>query len=172
MTKEEKNNLVGELTDLLASNNILYLADMSAMTVEQSTNFRRLAFGRKISVRVVKNALLKKAMERSGKPFEGMFPALKGNTSIIIAEAGNAPAKLLKDFRKAGDKPKLKAAYIEEGIYLGDNQLDTLVTLKSKEELVGDIIMLLQSPAKKVISQLQSGGQKLSGIVKTLSERN
>jgi large subunit ribosomal protein L10 len=172
MNKEEKNQKIIEISEQLASNNVLYLADMSAMTVEQSNNLRRLAYSKNVSVHVVKNSLLQKAMEKSGKSFDGLYSALKGNTAMMISETGNVPAKLIKDFRKSTKKPLLKAAYIDEGIYLGDDQLEILVNLKSKDELIGDIIMLLQSPAKNVVSALQSSGQKLSGILKTLSEKN
>jgi large subunit ribosomal protein L10 len=113
-----------------------------------------------------------KAMERSEKNYEELYSALAGTTAVMFCEVGNVPAKLIKEFRKAGDKPQLKAAFVEECSYLGDNQLDTLISIKSKNELIGDIIGLLQSPAKNVISALQSGGGKIAGIVKTLSERN
>ena len=120
---------------------------------------------------VVKNTLLAKAMEASEKDFGELPEVLKGNTSLMFSEVSNAPAKLIKAFRKNSDKPILKGAFIEEAIYVGDNQLDSLVDIKSKEEVIGDIIGLLQSPAKNVISGLKSGGGKLAGIIKTLSER-
>ena len=110
-------------------------------------------------------------MEASDKEFGELQDILKGNTSLMISEAGNAPAKVIKEFRKKSDKPLLKGAYVEEAIYVGDDQLDALVNIKSREELIGDIITLLQSPAKNVVSALQSGGGKLSGILKTLSEK-
>ena len=172
MTKDKKQELVELLESKLKTSNVLYLTDMSGMTVEQSNRFRRLAFNRNISVKVVKNTLLRKAMERSEKSFDSLYESLKGNTSLLISETGNVPAKLIKEFRKTTDKPILKAAFIDDAVYIGDNQIDVLDSLKSKEELVGDIILLLQSPTKTVISQLQSGGNKLAGIVKTLSERN
>lgn len=173
MKREEKNQLISELTEQLVSNNVLYLTDMSAMTVEQSNSLRRMAFGKKVSIRVVKNTLLRKAMEKSGRPFDDLFGVLHGNTAVLFAEGenGNVPAKLLKEFRKNTKKPVLKAAFIDDGIYLGDEHLDSLVSLKSKQELIADVILLLQSPVKTVVSQLQSGGQKLSGVIKTLSER-
>jgi large subunit ribosomal protein L10 len=122
---------------------------------------------------VVKNTLLKKAMERSSKNFDELFGQLHGNTSILIAEQGNAPARLIKEFRRTSDKPLLKGAYIDEAVFIGDAQLEALATLKSREEMIGDIILLLQSPAKNVISALQSGaGQKVAGLVKALEERN
>ena len=110
-------------------------------------------------------------MEASDRDFGELTQVLKGNTSMMFSEAGNAPAKLIKDFRKKSDKPILKGAFIEESVYIGDDQIDALVAIKSKEELIGDIIALLQSPAKNVISGLQSGGGKLAGILQTLSER-
>jgi large subunit ribosomal protein L10 len=122
---------------------------------------------------VVKNTLLKKAMERSSKNFDELYGQLHGNTSILIAEQGNAPARLIKEFRRTSDKPLLKGAYIDEAVFIGDAQLEALATLKSREEMIGDIILLLQSPAKNVISALQSGaGQKVAGLVKALEERN
>ena len=120
---------------------------------------------------VVKNTLLEKAMEASDKDFGELPSTLKGNTSVMYSETGNAPAKVIKAFRKKSDKPFLKGAYIEEAIYIGDDQLDMLVEIKSREELIGDIIVLLQSPAKNVVSALQSSGGKLSGIIKTLSQK-
>jgi len=120
---------------------------------------------------VVKNALLQKAMEKSGKDFGPLYDVLKGHTSIMIAEQGNVPAKLIKEFRKTSDKPKLKGAFVEEMTFVGDNQLDALIAIKTKNELIADVILALNSPARNVISALQSGGQKLSGVIKTLSER-
>jgi large subunit ribosomal protein L10 len=122
-------------------------------------------------MQVVKNTLLRKAMEQAGKDYAELYETLKGNTSIMFAEAGNGPAKMIKEFRKKSDRPVLKGAFIEEMTYIGDDQLDFLVAIKSKDELVADVIALLQSPAKNVISALQSGGGKLSGILKTLSEK-
>ncbi|PCJ81577.1 MAG: 50S ribosomal protein L10 [Flavobacteriales bacterium] len=170
MTREEKNQSIVGLTEKLNENRVFYLADVSAMTVEQSNKLRRLAFNREVSLNVVKNTLLKKAMEQSEKELGGLYDVLKGNTSIMFAEVGNAPAKLIKEFRKKSEKPILKAAFIDEDIYIGDEQLAPLASLKSKNELIADVIMLLQSPAKNVISALQSGGAKLTGILKTLAE--
>lgn len=172
MTREEKNNAIEELVTILEGTNILYIADIAGLDAETTSNLRRAAFKNDIKLSVVKNTLLKKAMERSEKPFDGLFETLKGNSSIMIAETGNAPAKLIKEFRKKSEKPILKGAYIEEAIYVGDDQLDALSNIKSKEELIGDVIMLLQSPAKNVISALQgSAGNKVAGLVKALEER-
>ncbi|MCK5788061.1 MAG: 50S ribosomal protein L10 [Chlamydiia bacterium] len=172
MTKNEKSTVIEELTTLLKENNTVYLADLSSMDAESTSNLRRACFKAEVSLSVVKNTLLAKAMENSGKDFGELPSVLKGNTAIMMAEAANAPAKVIKEFRsKKNDKPVLKGAFVEESIYVGDDQLDALVNIKSREELIGDIIGLLQSPAKNVISALQSGGNILSGLVKTLSEK-
>lgn len=171
-TREEKELLINELISDLNSNPNFYITDTSSLTVEKTNQLRRACFKNQVTMKVVKNTLLIKAMERSGKNYEELYSALAGTTAVMFCEVGNVPAKLIKDFRKAGDRPKLKAAFVEECTYLGDNQLDILVAIKSKNELIGDIIGLLQSPAKNVISALQSGGGKIAGIVKTLSERN
>jgi len=171
MTREEKAQVIENLTATLAENDTIYLADISGLNASMTSNLRRACFKADVKLAVVKNTLLSKAMEKSEKDFGELPNTLKGNTSLMIADVNNAPANIIKDFRKKSNKPLLKGAYIEEAIYVGDNQLDTLVSIKSKEELIGDIIGLLQSPAKNVISALQSGGQKLSGIIKTLSDK-
>lgn len=171
MTREQKNKFIEDLDLLLNENKNFYLADISGLTAEESSELRRLCFKRDVTLKVVKNTLLKKAMERNDADFGEFYQTLSGNTSIMFTEVGNSPAKIIKDFRKKHNKPILKAAIIEDCFYLGDENLDTLVELKSKEELIGEIITLLQSPAKNVISSLQSGGNKLSGIIKALAER-
>ena len=171
MTREEKAQVIQELTTQLAENATIYLADISGLNAQTTSDLRRAAFKANVKLNVVKNTLLAKAMEASDKDFGDLSTVLKGNTSIMIAEESNAPAKLIKNFRKKSDKPLLKGAYIEEEVYIGDEQLDALVAIKSKEELIGDVIALLQSPAKNVISGLKSGGGKLAGILKTLSEK-
>jgi large subunit ribosomal protein L10 len=171
MTREEKNQIIDDLVGVLEATNTVYLTDIEGLDAQSSSDLRRLCFNRNIQISVVKNTLLKKAMERSSKNFDELFPVLKGNTSILIAEAANAPAKLIKEFSKTNGKPILKGAYVEEAVFVGANQLDALVNLKSKEELIGDVIALLQSPAKNVISALLSGGQTIAGLVKTLEER-
>ncbi|WP_298285493.1 50S ribosomal protein L10 [Lutibacter sp.] len=171
MTREEKSQVIEALTTQLTDGNIIYLADISGLNALDTSNLRRACFKANIKLAVVKNTLLSKAMEKSDKDFGDLPSTLKGNTSLMFSETGNAPAKLIKEFRKKSDKPLLKGAYVEEAIYIGDDQLDSLVNIKSKEEVIGDIITLLQSPAKNVISALQSGGSKLSGILKTLSEK-
>ena len=171
MTREEKSQVIEALTTKLADENVIYLADISGLNALDTSNLRRACFKANVKLAVVKNTLLAKAMEKSDKDFGELPTTLKGNTSLMVAETGNAPAKLIKEFRKKSDKPVLKGAYIEEAVFVGDDQLDTLVSIKSKEELIGDIIGLLQSPAKNVVSALQAGGSKLSGILKTLSEK-
>jgi large subunit ribosomal protein L10 len=172
MNKQEKNDMIATLEGMLTDNKNFYLADISGLTAEQNSALRRLCFKREVSLQVVKNTLLKKALEKNGADFSELYSALVGNTSIMQAEASNTPAKVIKEFRsKQNEKPILKAAYLEESLYIGDENLSTLADLKSKNELIGDIITLLQSPAKNVIASLQSGGNKLSGIVKALQER-
>ncbi len=172
MKKEEKNLVVEALAEKLNTNNNFYLADTSALNAEDTSALRRLCFKREVTLTVVKNTLLRKAMEQTDKDLEALYEILKGPTSIMFAEAGNAPAKLIKEFRKTAEKPILKGAFIEEMTYVGDDQLDFLVAIKSKNELIGDIIGLLQSPVSNVMSALQSGGNILSGVVKTLSEKS
>ncbi|WP_222983611.1 50S ribosomal protein L10 [Flagellimonas meishanensis] len=171
MTREEKAIVIEDLTAQLADNANIYLADISGLDAVATSNLRRACFKANIKLAVVKNTLLAKAMEASDKEFGELPTVLKGNTSLMLSETGNAPAKLIKTFRKKSDKPLLKGAFIAEAIYLGDENLDALVNIKSKEEVIGDIIGLLQSPAKNVISGLKSGGGKLAGILKTLSEK-
>jgi len=173
MTREEKNQAIDVLTEKLNGANIFYLADIAGLDAENSSKLRRTCFNNNIQIEVVKNTLLKKALEKAEGNFDELYGSLKGNTSILFAEAGNAPAKMIKDFRKKSEKPILKGAFIEEAIYIGDENLEFLTSIKSKEELIGDIIALLQSPAKNVVSALQgSAGGKVAGLVKALSERS
>lgn len=173
MNREEKNLAIQELSEELQSANIFYLADTMGLNADSTSLLRRKCFNSNIKLKVVKNTLLEKAMEKvEGQDFSELYATLKGSTSIMYSEVGNAPAKLIKEFRKKSDKPILKAAFIEEAIYIGDENLEALSNIKSKEELVGEIISLLQSPAKNVISGLKSsGGDKIASLVKTLSER-
>lgn len=171
MNKKEKNEMIAVLEGMLNDNNNFYLADISGLTAEENSALRRLCFKREVSLQVVKNTLLKKAFEKNDTDFSELYSVLVGNTSIMQAEAANTAARVIKEFRKKNDKPILKAAYLEEALYIGDENLSALADLKSKDELIGDIITLLQSPAKNVISSLQSGGNILSGIVKALEER-
>ncbi|GER59900.1 50S ribosomal protein L10 [Patiriisocius marinus] len=171
MTRQEKSQVIESLTAQLQESPTIYVADISGLDAGATSNLRRACFKAGVKLAVVKNTLLAKAMESSDKEFGDLIGTLKGNTSLLFSETGNAPAKVIKEFRKKSDKPLLKGAYIEEAIYVGDDQLENLVNIKSKEELIGDIIGLLQSPAKNVVSALKSGGNTLSGLVKTLSER-
>jgi len=171
MTREEKNAAIQELTDTLQNSKNIYVADISGLDADASSRLRRLCFNKQVTIQVVKNTLLRKAMENSEMEFGDMYDVLKGNSSIMISETGNAPAKVIKEFRKKADKPVFKAAYVEEAIYIGEENLEALVNLKSREELIGDIILLLQSPAKNVVSGLKSAGGNLAGILKTLQER-
>ena len=171
MTKEQKVQEIQDLTERLSSVKNLYLTDIAGLNALQTTALRRACFNSNIKLSVVKNTLLVKAMEASDKDFGNLKEVLKGNTSLMFSDVGNTPAKLIKNFRKKSEKPILKGAYIEEAIYIGDDQIDVLESIKSKEELIGEVITLLQSPAKNVISALQSGRSNISGILKTLSER-
>ncbi len=171
MTREEKANVIKDLTTRLADSPTIYLADISGLNATQTSDLRRACYKANVQLSVVKNTLLSKAMEASEKEFGKLPEVLKGNTSLMFSEVGNAPAKLIKNFRKKTKKPLLKGALVEEAIYIGDDYLDKLVEIKSKDEMIGEIIGLLQSPAKNVISGLKASGGKLAGILKTLSER-
>jgi len=172
MNREEKAKYIDDLANQIAQANVFYLADTADLTVEVINQLRRRCYQSNISMRVVKNTLLEKALQRvEGKNFGDLPTVLHGPTSILFSEVGNAPAKLIKDFRAKNPKPLLKGAYIEEAVFIGDAQLDALVAIKSKEEVLGDIIGLLQSPVKNVVSALKGQGGKIAGILKTLEER-
>ena len=171
MNKEEKHELVIALTEQMKEYGIFYITDTSNLTVAKVNHIRRQCFESDITMKVAKNSLIKKARDAMGGDFSPIHDVLKGSSSIFFSKSSTAPAKLIKKLRKKGEKPILKAAYIDSAIFIGDNQLDTLINLKSKEQLIGEIIGLLQSPAKNVISALQSGGNILAGVVKTLQER-
>lgn len=172
MKKETKKELIDSLKVLIDEYAHLYVTDISEMNAADTSALRRESFKKDIKLVVAKNTLLRMAMDASDKDFEDIYGVLKGNTAVMFSQVGNVPAKLIKANRKKADKPILKGAYVEESIYIGDEQLDTLASIKSKEELIGDIITLLQSPAKNVVSALQgNAGGKLAGLVKTLSER-
>jgi large subunit ribosomal protein L10 len=171
MKKEQKTQLIDTLAEKLNKVSSFYLTDISNLNVETSNKLRRLCFKRNIELSMVKNTLLKKAMEKTGKDFETLYDALKGSTSIMFADVANDPAKLIQEFRRTSLKPILKGAYVQESIYLGDDQLNALINIKSKNELLGDIIWMLQSPVKNVMAALQSGSHLLSGIVKTMSDK-
>jgi len=171
MNKEEKHELVLALTEQIKEYGIFYITDTSDLTVAKVNDIRRKCFESDITMQVAKNTLIKKAMEAADGDFSPIYDVLKGSSSVLFSRSATAPEKLIKQLRRTGEKPILKAAYIDSAIFIGDKQLDTLINLKSKEQLIGEIIGLLQSPAKNVISGLQSGGNKLAGIVKTLQER-
>ncbi len=172
MKREEKDIIVNNLVDQLKESPHFYLTDTSELNAEATSDLRRKCFESNIKMVVVKNTLLKRALDKIEQEVEELYDVLKGSTAIMFTETGNAPAKMIKEFRKKFEKPVIKAAFVEESIYIGDDQLENLVNVKSKEELLGDLIGLLQSPVKTVMSQLQSGGNILSGVVKTLSERS
>ncbi len=173
MTKAEKTAVIEELQEKLDNIQFFYLADASTMTVAQVNEFRGKCFEKGIEMRVIKNTLAKKAMESKpeDRNYNALFEALKGPTAILFTDTANVPAKLLKEFRKTNERPLLKAAYIDSDVFIGDDQIETLSTLKSKEDLLAELIGLLQSPMKNVISALQSGGNTLSGLLKALEER-
>jgi large subunit ribosomal protein L10 len=171
MRRAEKNVIIDNLVNDLNEAKHFYLADISELNAEQTSKLRRKCFENQIRLLVVKNTLLQKAMEKSGGTFDEFFDVLKDATSIMFSDTGNAPAKLIKEFRKSMDKPILKAAFVEESIYIGDNQLDRLSTIKSKEELLADLLTLLTSPATSLASALASSGNKMAGALKTISEK-
>lgn len=174
MKRSEKQAIIDNLVQEINSYNHFYLTDIAELDAEITSNLRRMCFQKDIKLVVVKNKLLKRALDASEKEAGELYDVLKENTALMFCDTGNVPAKLIKEFRKKNkkvQKPLLKGAYVEESIYIGEDQLDALVTIKSKEELIGDVITLLQSPAKNVISALQSSGQTLTGLLKTLSEK-
>ena len=171
MTREEKSKAITEIKDVLSQNGIIYLTDISGLNSIETSNLRRLCFKSGVKLEVMKNTLLEQAMTASDKDFGDLLETLKGNTSIMLSDVGNAPAKVIKDFRKKSEKPILKGAIIESDVYLGDEQLELLSSIKSKEEIIGEIVILLQSPVRNIISALKSSSSKLSGIIQTLSNR-
>lgn len=172
MKKEDKALVIENIANTLKEYNGFYLVETAGLDAEKTSALRRACFGADIKLLVVKNTLLHKALESMDSDFTELYPALKGATSVMCTNVGNAPAKLLKDFVKKGDTlPALKAAYVEETVYYGADQLDALAAIKSKNELIADVIALLQSPAKNVVSALQSGATKLHGILETLSNK-
>jgi large subunit ribosomal protein L10 len=164
--------VIEQIKETISSYNGFYLVETAGLDAEKTSELRRACFGADVKLLVVKNTLLHKALESFDTDFSELYPALKGSTSLMCTNVGNAPAKLLKDFVKKGDTlPALKAAYVEETVYVGADQLDALASIKSKNELIADVISLLQSPAKNVVSALTSGGSKLHGILETLSNK-
>ena len=173
MTREDKNTAIAELKEELGNTPFFYLTDSSTLTVAKINKFRRLCFEKGISVKVAKNTLIQKALESEpeSKGFAALYDSLKGPTTILISENPKAPAKLLEEFRKSEERPILKAAYIDASVFVGDDQIAVLTKMKSKDELIGEIITLLQSPAKRIASQITATGTRIAGIVKTLEER-
>jgi len=171
MRKEEKKIIIDSILAELQACPNFYLTDISDLNAEKTSQLRRQCFNSGIKMLVVKNTLLHKAMQQMDKEYTDLYDVLNGSTAVMLCETGNAPAKLIKNFRQKCDRPILKGAFIEECCYVGDDMLDTLCNIKSKNDLIADVIALLQSPMKNIISGLQSGGHKLSGILETLSEK-
>ena len=170
-TREEKAQMINDLTQRLSEYNVIYFVDILGLDAPTTYALRKACNKGEIKLQVVKNTLLGKAMEQSDKDFENLSDVLHGSTALMLAHVGNQPARIIKQFRKKSEKPVLKGAWIDEGVYIGDDQLDFLSSIKSKEELIGDIVALLQSPMKNVISALKSSGHKIAGILETLSEK-
>ena len=170
MRREEKDSIIDDLREQIDNASHFYLTDISNLNAADTSNLRRKCFEKEIELVVVKNTLLKKALEKSEGNFEELYDTLKDSTSIMFCKTGNIPAKLIKDFRKVHERPVLKAAFVEESIYLGDEQLEMLSSLKSKDELIADVLALLQSPMTNLLSALQSGGNNMAGALKTLAE--
>jgi large subunit ribosomal protein L10 len=170
MNKEEKVKVVEDLKGKLNDYKSIYLTDIAGLDAMQTSNLRRECFNSNVKLSVVKNTFLERAMSESETDFGELKDLIKGNTTIMLSESGNSPAKVIKKFRKDGEKPILKGAFVDEAIYIGDDQIEALFNLKSKEEVIGEIITLLQSPAKNIISALKSSSGKIAGLVKTLSE--
>jgi large subunit ribosomal protein L10 len=175
MTKAEKTIVIDELAVKFTDSKYFYVTDCSELTVETVNNLRRRCFEQDIQLKVVKNTLIKKALEKASESnkedYQELYSILKGASALMFTETGNAPAKLIKKFREQNEKPLIKAAFVESAIYVGDDQLESLVNIKSKEELIGDIILLLESPMKSLVGSLQSGANTIGGILKTLEER-
>jgi large subunit ribosomal protein L10 len=172
MKSSEKKVIIESLQEQINSYSHFYLTDISGLNAEKTSALRRLCFNQDVKLVVVKNTLLRKALESSNKNVEEIYEALKGNTSVMFSENANIPAKLIKDFSKKHKKPVLKGAYVQESVYLGENQLDALIAVKSKNELIADVVAMLKSPMNTVLSQLQSGGNIIHGVLDTLKERN
>jgi len=171
MKSSEKQVIINNLQEQIDSYNHFYLTDISGLNAEDTSDLRRLCFKQEVKLVVVKNTLLRRALENSEKNSEELYVALKGNTSVMFTENGNVPAKLIKEFSKKRKKPVLKAAYVEESIYLGADQLDVLVAVKTKNELIADVVALLQSPMTTLLGQLKSGGNIIHGVLDTLKEK-
>lgn len=175
MTKAEKTSVIEELAEKFVDSKYFYITDCSELNVETINNLRRAAFEKDVQLKVVKNTLIRKALERAAEKneenYDDIYNVLKGSSALMFTETGNIPAKLIKQFREENNKPILKAAFVESEVYVGDDQIDALVNIKSKEELIGDVILLLQSPIKNLLGSLQSGGNTISGLLKALESR-
>ena len=171
MKRSEKYEIISSLTEQINSSTHFYLTDIESLNAARTSDLRRLCDKQKVKLVVVKNTLLRLALEASNKDAKELYDVLNGNTSLMFCENANIPAKLIKDFKKKNKKPILKGAYVQESVYIGEDQLDVLITIKSKNELLGEVIGLLQSPMKNVIGALQNGGTTIHGILKTLSEK-
>ena len=170
-TREEKAKMIADLTERLSQYNVIYFVDILGLDAKTTYELRKACNKGDVKLQVVKNTLISKAMDQSDKDFENLNSILHGSTALMLSDVGNKPARIIKEFRKKSDKPVLKGAWIDEGVYIGDEQLDFLATIKSKEELLGDLIALLQSPARNVISALKSGGDTIMGLLKAMSEK-
>jgi large subunit ribosomal protein L10 len=171
MKREDKDKIIEGLVDQINNSKHFYLADVSGLNAADTSALRRTCFDKDVTLVVVKNTLLRKALEKANGDYEEIYKVLENPTSILFSEVGNLPAKMIKEFRRTHPKPLLKGAFVEECVYIGENSLDALVNLKSRDELIGDIVFMLQSPMSNVVSALQSGGGTIAGIVKTLSEK-
>jgi large subunit ribosomal protein L10 len=171
MRREEKTDIINSLAEKLKEYSHFYLTDTAELNAADTSDLRRKCFENQIKLVVVKNTLLKRALEQTGLEYGELLPVLKGSTAVMFSNNGNTPAKMIREFRKSHPKPLIKGAFVEESIYVGEGLIETLASLKSKEELIGDIIALLQSPAKNVISALQSGGSTIHGVLETLSKK-
>lgn len=172
MKKEDKALVIEKISKTLAEYSCVYLTQTAGLNAEKTSELRRACFKGDVKMLCVKNTLLKKAFEASGTDYSGLYDVLHGETTLLLSNTGNAPAKLIKDFRKKDETlPALKGAYVEETVYLGEDQLETLAHIKSKNEFIADVVALLQSPAKTVISALQSGANTLHGVLETLSNK-
>ena len=171
MKREDKNIIIDNLTKQINESNHFYLTDISELNASDTSNLRRKCFEQDIKLIVVKNTLLKRALENSEGDFGELYTVLKDSTSIMLSDTGNLPAKLIREFRKDHEKPVLKAAFVEESIYVGEQYLETLSEIKSKDELIGDLLLLMHSPMRNILSALQSGSNELTGILKRLAEK-
>ncbi|PLW93753.1 MAG: 50S ribosomal protein L10 [Marinilabiliales bacterium] len=171
MRKEDKDKLIAEITEQVNNSDAVYVTNIEGLNAEQSSTLRRLCFKHEVTLKVVKNTLLKRAMDAAEKDYSELYPLLVGSTSIMLSNSAKAPAKLIKEFRKKSDKPILKGAFVMDMTVSGDNQLDYLTSIKTKEEVIGDVIAALQSPVNNVVGALKSQGHKIAGILETLSEK-